>query len=47
VADVAAASQHLASHGVACEPIRVDELTGRQFTFFFDPDGLPLEFYEV
>jgi glyoxylase I family protein len=47
VADVAAASQHLASLGVACEPIRVDELTGRRFTFFFDPDGLPLEFYEA
>jgi len=47
VADVAAASQHLASLGVACEPLRVDELTGRRFTFFFDPDGLPLEFYEA
>jgi glyoxylase I family protein len=47
VADVAAASQHLASLGVACEPLRVDELTGRRFTFFSDPDGLPLEFYEV
>ena len=47
VPDVAAASQHLASLGVACEPIRVDELTGRRFTFFFDPDGLPLEFYET
>ena len=47
VPDVAAASQYLASHGVACEPVRVDELTGRRFTFFFDPDGLPLEFYEA
>ncbi len=47
VPDVAAAARHLASHGVASEPIRVDELTGRRFTFFFDPDGLPLEFYEV
>jgi glyoxylase I family protein len=46
VADVAAASAHLASHGVACEPMRVDELTGRRFTFFSDPDGLPLEVYE-
>jgi glyoxylase I family protein len=45
VADVAAASRHLARHGVACEPLRVDELTGRCFTFFFDPDGLPLELY--
>ncbi len=47
VPDVAAAVQHLAGHGVACEPIRVDELTGRRYTFFADPDGLPLEFYEA
>jgi len=32
--------------GVACETIRVDALTGRRFTFFADPDGLPLELYE-
>lgn len=32
--------------GVATEPIRVDELTGRRFTFFRDPDNLPLELYE-
>ncbi len=37
---------HLQSHGVMVEPVRVDELTGRQFTFFADPDGLPLELYE-
>ena len=47
VADVAAAIQHLEQHGVSCEPIRVDEFTGRCFTFFTDPDGLPLEFYEA
>lgn len=38
---------HLANHGVVCEPIRVDEHTGRRFTFFADPDGLPLELYEI
>ena len=32
--------------GVVVEPIRTDELTGKLFTFFADPDGLPLEFYE-
>lgn len=32
--------------GVEIEPIRVDELTGKRFTFFQDPDGLPLELYE-
>lgn len=47
VADVAAASQYLAARHVACEPIRVDEHTGRRFTFFSDPDGLPLELYEA
>lgn len=34
-------------HGVEVEPVRVDEYTGRRFTFFSDPDGLPLELYEV
>ena len=33
--------------GVSCEPIRIDEYTGRRFTFFADPDGLPLELYEA
>ncbi len=38
---------HLQAEGVACEPIRVDEFTGRRFTFFADPDDLPLELYET
>jgi glyoxylase I family protein len=38
---------HLKSNGVEPEPIRVDEYTGKKFLFFFDPDGLPLELYEV
>ena len=38
---------HLERHGVAVEPVRVDELTGSRFTFFADPAGLPLELYEV
>lgn len=37
---------HLQGENVDCEPIRVDEFTGRRFTFFADPDGLPLELYE-
>lgn len=32
--------------GISTEPVRVDEFTGKQFTFFADPDGLPLELYE-
>jgi len=38
---------HLESQGIAIEPIRVDELTQKRFTFFQDPDGLPLELYEA
>lgn len=36
----------LTAKGVEVEPIRVDEFTGRRFTFFSDPDNLPLEIYE-
>ena len=46
VADVAVAKAQLESHGVKVEDIRVDEATGRRFTFFADPDELPLELYE-
>jgi len=46
VADLDVAVAHLHSHDVATEPVRVDEYTGRRFTFFADPDGLPLELYE-
>lgn len=41
------AIKHLTMHQVQTEPIRVDELTGKRFTFFADPDDLPLEFYEI
>ncbi|WHQ74841.1 VOC family protein [Pantoea sp. Lij88] len=47
VPDVAAAVATLADKGVICEPIRIDELTGKQCTFFADPDGLPLELYQA
>ena len=47
VADVAASAAELESHGVAVEPVRVDEYTGRRFTFFADPDDLPIELYEA
>ena len=36
----------LEAKGVEVEPIRIDELTGKRFTFFRDPDNLPLELYE-
>ncbi|KQO02343.1 MULTISPECIES: SMU1112c/YaeR family gloxylase I-like metalloprotein [Stenotrophomonas] len=47
VAALDAAVAHLQAEGVACEPVRVDEYTGRRFTFFADPDDLPLELYET
>ncbi|NDL65571.1 VOC family protein [Acerihabitans arboris] len=47
VEDVAAAISALNIDGVNCEPIRIDPLTGRRFTFFADPDDLPLELYEA
>ncbi|MRT28617.1 VOC family protein [Herbaspirillum sp. CAH-3] len=47
VADVAACKAELEAKGVAVEEIRVDEYTGQRFSFFADPDGLPLELYEV
>ena len=46
VADLDAAVTHLRQHCVAVEPVRVDEYTGKRFTFFADPDGLPVELYE-
>ncbi|MCE2595825.1 VOC family protein [Motilimonas cestriensis] len=46
VDDVVAVAEYLQAQQVAVEPIRVDEYTGKQFTFFQDPDGLPLELYQ-
>jgi len=36
----------LQAQQVEVESIRIDEFTGKRFTFFADPDGLPLELYE-
>lgn len=47
VADVTASKAELEAQGIAVEPVRVDEFTGKRFVFFADPDGLPLELYEV
>lgn len=46
VANLDACVQELEREGVAVEDVRTDPLTGRRFTFFADPDGLPLELYE-
>jgi glyoxylase I family protein len=47
VDDIEQAIAHLKTHHVTPEPVRVDPHTGRRFTFFTDPDGLPLELYET
>jgi glyoxylase I family protein len=46
VENIKEAVKHLQNNGVATETIRMDEYTGKRFTFFEDPDGLPLELYE-
>ncbi len=46
VQDVAQCKRELEAQDVVVEDIRVDEFTGRRFTFLGDPDGLPLELYE-
>lgn len=47
VEDIDEAIHSLNEKGVKTEPVRVDELTGKRFTFFADPDDLPLELYEL
>ncbi len=46
VGDIDAAVHELNSRDVTTEPVRIDEYTGKRFTFFEDPDHLPLELYE-
>ena len=38
--------QWLHENGIETEPIREDKVNGGRFTFFKDPDGLPLELHE-
>ena len=47
VENIAASVKHLHANNVETEPVRTDELTGKRFTFFRDPDNLPLELYEA
>jgi glyoxylase I family protein len=46
VSDLEKSIKHLHENGINTEPIRIDEYTHKRFTFFADPDGLPLELYE-
>ncbi|QKU87888.1 VOC family protein [Vibrio cholerae] len=47
VDDVAEIKAQLEQQGVSVEPIRIDEYTGKAYTFLADPDGLPLELYQA
>ena len=46
VDDVEKTALELNGKGIETEPVRIDEITGKKFTFFKDPDNLPLEVYE-
>ncbi len=47
VENIEIAIAELAAKNVICEPVRIDEFTGKRFTFFEDPDGLPIELVEM
>lgn len=47
VKDIELFAEYLRSRDVDVEPIRIDEITNKKFTFFSDPDDLPLEIYEI
>ena len=46
VTDIDATVKELNARGIITEPIRIDEHTQKRFTFFPDPDDLPIELYE-
>ena len=46
VEDAVAAAAWLNARGIETEPIREDLVNGGKFTFFRDPDGLPMEIHE-
>ncbi|MFH4462744.1 SMU1112c/YaeR family gloxylase I-like metalloprotein [Vibrio diabolicus] len=46
VDDLEYVKEYLEAREIEVEPIRIDEFTGKAFTFFKDPDGLPLEVYQ-
>ena len=47
VEDVEASALYLKNKNVDVQPVRVDELTGKKFVFFNDPNDQPLELYEI
>lgn len=47
VKDIRESVRQLVLQGIDCEPVRTDPYTQKQFTFFQDPDQLPIELYEI
>lgn len=47
VSDIDAWVRFLSGNDVIVEPVRTDEFTNKRFTFFADPDDLPIELYEL
>ena len=47
VSDLDHQVSELVAKGVSVEEIRTDEITGKRYTFFADPDGLPIELYAL
>ena len=47
VDDLDASVAYLQQNNIQCEPIRIDPSSQKRFTFFQDPDGLPLELYSI
>lgn len=47
VDNIEMATKYLSANNVAYEPLRIDEFTGKQFTFIADPDNLPIELYQI
>ena len=47
VSNLETAIKRLETYNIRTEPIRIDEFTQKRFTFFEDPDKLPIELYEI
>ena len=47
VDNIESAIEMLSKHNIKTEPIRIHEFTQKRFTFFEDPDQLPIELYEM
>jgi glyoxylase I family protein len=47
VNNIEEAVTELGAKGIATHGIRTDEITNKRFCFFYDPNGQPLELYEI